>query len=111
MYSLETARRRVLGSLGLCQGQDATVSDSLALDQTNSLQLRERGKMLHADIGQPITTGEIDVTDTVAGFHQLDDGVICDVGTVAEMDIVDIFAQLADCHDRAVRNESAFCKD
>jgi hypothetical protein len=111
MNSLETTRRWILGSLGFCQGQDAAVGDRLTLDQTNPLQFRERRKMLHADISQPVTTGEINVTDTVARFHQLNDGVIRDVGTVAEMDIVDIFAQLADCHDRAVRDESAFCKD
>jgi hypothetical protein len=67
--------------------------------------------LLDAAICQASATCHVDISDSVAGLDQLHNRSIGDVGTVAEMNIMQILPQLADSVDGPVRYKLALGKN
>jgi hypothetical protein len=64
--------------------------------------------VLDALISESITTGEINISNSVACFHQPNHSIICKVNTMTKVDVVKVFPQTADCRHSAVSDVSAF---
>ncbi len=91
MHPLQTAAPEQLSVRSeLCFGQCqyTSIRDGLTLDQSDPPQLRQRSQLLDADVCQTMTAGEIDVADPTAKLDELDDGVVGDLLTVAQVDIM-----------------------
>ena len=53
---------------------------------------------------------EIDIPDTVASCHKLDNRVICNMTTVTKMEIMKILSEPGNGEYSSIRKVSAFCK-
>ena len=83
---------------GLCQSVDALIRDCLAFDETDSPELLQRSKLLDTQICQALTTGQVDVSDSITDLDQLNDRIVGDLDAVPKVYVVEIFPELCDCY-------------
>jgi hypothetical protein len=62
-------------------------------------------------VGEVNTASKINVSNAVARINQLDNGIICDMAAVSEMEVMEILAELSDCIDCKISQVSALGKD
>ena len=67
--------------------------------------------MPNTSICQARAACQVDVSDSVAGFDELNDGVIGQVDAVAKVNVVQVLGQFADCRNGSICDMSAFGKD
>lgn len=79
-----------------CKSNDAAVCELLALDQTNPPELGQLCELSHTCISQSPTAGQINVTNPIARFNQVNYRSIRNVGAVTKMYIVKILGKFAD---------------
>src|SRR6266536_3018754 len=97
-------------TLALCQCVDALIGDVRAFDETYSPQLGKRGKFSHGQIREVNAASEINVSYPIAVLHEFDDCRICNVTTVPQMEIVQVFAEFADRIYSRIFQVYAFCE-
>jgi hypothetical protein len=79
-----------------CESNDASVCELLALDQTDPPELGQLCELSHTCISQSPTAGQINVTNSIARFNQVDHRSIRNVGAVTKMDVVKVLGKFAD---------------
>lgn len=67
--------------------------------------------MLNAGIGKTVAACQVNVADSVARFHERYYGSIGQIDAVSQMDVVQIFGQSTNRHDRPVGNIFALGQD
>jgi hypothetical protein len=77
------------------QGNDTSISQVLALDESNSSQFRQLSQVPNTGICQTRTARQIDVPNPIASFDQLNDGIVCQVDTMTEVNVMQVLGQLA----------------
>lgn len=95
MHTLQVANHRMVCPWGVSQRQYALVRNGLTFHQANTSELGQSGQLLDTCISQSITAGQVDVPNSVTGLDQRHDRRVSDLGTVAQVDIVQVFAKLA----------------
>jgi hypothetical protein len=57
-----------------------------------------------------MAASQVNVTDAVTGFDELNDGLVRDRGTVAKMDIVQVLPKFGNRQDCTICDTPAFCQ-
>ena len=78
------------------QGADAAVSDVAALDQANALQLGKLSEERDGLVGEIQAAGKVDIANSVAILDKMADSIISDAATVAQVQEMQVFAELGD---------------
>lgn len=91
------------------KAKDAEISDASALDKPYPLEFRQTSKLCHTVVGQSAAARQVDIADTAACFGQSFYTVVCDTGTMAKVDVVEILAQLGNGEDGSVGDHAALC--
>ena len=106
-------QHRLLSMLLSCFSQciNASIRNGLTFDKANASELGQSCQLFHTRVCQTQTACKINVSDSVTCFDKLNNSSICDMGTMAQMDVVEVLAQLGYCEHRSVRNLLAFGKD
>jgi hypothetical protein len=72
------------------QSVNAIISDIGALDKTDSPQLRKSSQLGDGPISKMNAASKINVSNTVARLHKLDNCVIGDMATMSEVKVMEI---------------------
>ena len=80
----------------MCQGNNASISQILALYKTDSSQLGKLCQVSNASVSQSGATSQIDISNSVAGLDKLDDGVVSQINTMTQMNVMQILGKLSD---------------
>lgn len=90
------------------QSIDTVISDRLAFNKADPSQFGQGCKMDDRGIREPMTARQIDISDPITGFDEVDDGGVRDERAMAEMDVMKVLAKLGDRLYPSIRDLLAF---
>ena len=84
------------------QCNNTSICELLTFDQADSPKLRELCQLHNTSIRQPSAAGQINVSDSVASLDQIDNSRVSYVGTVSQVNVMEILREFTDRVDRAI---------
>src|SRR5438132_901864 len=93
------------------ESQYTPIRDVAAFHKPDALEFGQRCQLMDRVVRQVGATSKVNVPDPIAEFDKLRHASVSYTRAVAEMNVVQVFAQPRDCQDGAVSQVTALGKD
>lgn len=97
--------------VGVSQGDDTGIRDLVAFNEADAFELWQHGKLCYRVVRQVCAAAQVDVPYPAAVCHQTLDAIVSDVTTVAQVQEVQVPAELRDRIDGSIRQVAALLKN